>query len=229
MMKKQKAVAGKLPSTVELNFPETDFSRYWKSRMVELAAVQSEHENRWGVGRVINLVDSEFRIKFWTQQERVWASQGTQSIEKVKAACDGMVRAYKAMEAWATAEGIAPMQDVKVVEWEMDDGTVMAVVRTEQDAVAYQRARPDVTNRHIWSMQELALLLKSNLGSEVARLKAELGIPATLVSVTEDKPAGGGLSGFEDMENDIDLDEPDTMPKMFNTKAAEALKKREKR
>lgn len=228
MMKKQKAVAGKLPSTVELNFPETDFSRYWKSRVVELAAVQSEHESRWGVGRVINLVDSEFRIKFWTQQERVWASQGTQSIEKVKAACDGMVRAYKAMEAWATAEGIAPMQDVKAVEWEMDDGTVMAVVRTEQDAVAYQRARPDVTNRHIWSMQELALLLKSNLGSEVARLKVELGIPATLVSVTEDKPAGGGLSGFEDMENDIDLDEPDTMPKMFNTKAAEALKKREK-
>lgn len=226
--KNKKPVAGKLPSTEQLNFPESEFSRTWKARLVELDRVKQEHEKRWGVARVINLVDSEFRIKFWTQQERVWAAGNSQSVEKVRAACDGMIRAYRAMEAWAVAEGIAPVEDVKAVEWEMDDGSVMAVVKTEQDAVAYQRARPDVTNRHIWSMQELALLLKSNLGSEVARLKAELGIPATLVSVKEDKPAGGGLTGFEDMENDIDLDEPDTMPKMFNTKAAEALQKREK-
>lgn len=227
--KNLKPVAGKLPTTEQLNFPESEFSRMWKSRLIELDRVKQEHEKRWGVGRVINMVDSEFRIKFWTQQERVWAAGNSQSVEKVKAACDGMIRAYRALDAWATAEGIAPVEDVKAVEWEMDDGSVMAVVRTEQDAVAYQRARPDVTNRHIWSMQELALLLKSNLGSEVARLKAELGIPATLVKVEDAPKPAGGLSGFEDMENDIDLNEPDTMPKMFNTKAAEALKKREKR
>lgn len=226
--KTSKAVAGKLPSTEQLNFPESEFSRLWKSRLIELDQVRQDHENRWGVGRVINLVDSEFRIKFWTQQERVWAAGQSHSAEKVKAACDGMIRAYRALDAWAVAEGIAPTQDIKAVEWEMDDGSVMAVVRTEQDAVAYQRARPDVTNRHIWSMQELALMLASGLGSDVARLKAELGIPATLVKVEDKKPAAG-LSGFEDMENDIDLNEPDTMPKMFNTKAAEALKKREKR
>lgn len=227
--KNSKPVAGKLPSVEQLNFPESEFSRLWKSRIIELDQVRQDHENRWGVGRVINLVDSEFRIKFWTQQERVWSAGQSHSVEKVKAACDGMIRAYRALDAWAVAEGIAPTQDIKAIEWEMDDGSVMAVVRTEQDAVAYQRARPDVTNRHIWSMQELALVLKSNLGSEVARLKAELGIPATLVKLEDAPKPAAGLSGFEDMENDIDLNEPDTMPKMFNTKAAEALRKREKR
>jgi hypothetical protein len=93
----------------------------------------------------------------------------------------------------------------------MDDGTVLAVVSTEADAVEYQRARPDVENRHIWSIQEIAKMLEAGLGNDIARFKATLGVPATVVKVQ----ANG--SGFDDFENDLDLDAPSKAPKMFPT------------
>jgi hypothetical protein len=217
---------GQLPQPQKLEFPESEFSRFWKSKLVELDQAKRQHEERWGVGRVINLVDVEFRIKVWTQMERVWQAGASESVERARSAVDGMIRAYRAMDAWATAEGIAPAGEaVKAIEWEAPDGTIMAVVQTEADAVVYQEARKDVQNRHIWSMGELALLMEKGIAQDVAQIKAQVKMPATLVKV-ENK---ANLTGFEDMENDLDMTEPDELPKMFNTKAAESLRKRENR
>jgi len=210
-MKKQTKKPGQVPPPVEVKFPESEFSRLFKARMVELDRVKHEHEDRWGVNRVIALVDVEFRIKVWKQAERVWEAAGTEDCDRLAAACDAMIRAYKAMDQWASDEGIAPAGQVKAIEWEMPDGAVMAVVQTEADAAAYQRTRPDVENRHIWSMAELATMLEGGLGNDIARLKATLGVPATVVKVQ----ANG--SGFDDLDNDLDLDKPSTMPKMFPT------------
>ncbi len=207
--KKTAKIRGELPQPQPLAFPESEFSRFWKSKLVELEAAKREHEEKWGVGRVINLVDVDFRIKVWTQIERVWAAQESQSIEKARAAADGMIRALRAMDAWATAEGIAPVGEVKAIEWEMDDGGVLAVVSTEADAAAYHRMRPDVEDRNVWSIQEIAKLLEAGLGGDIARLKATLGMPATVVKVE----ANG--SGFDDFGNDLDLDAPSSAPKMF--------------
>jgi hypothetical protein len=209
--KKTAKIRGELPPPQTLAFPESEFSRFWKSKMVELEAAKREHEQRWGVGRLINLVDVEFRIKVWTQIERVWAAQESQNIERARAAADGMIRAMRALEQWATAEGIAPVGEVKAIEWMMDDGTVLAVVSTEADAVEYQRVRPDVENRHIWSIQEIAKMLEAGLGNDIARMKVALGMPATVVKVE----ANG--SGFDDFGNDLDLDAPSSAPKMFPT------------
>lgn len=207
--KKTAKIRGELPQPQPLAFPESEFSRFWKSKLVELEAAKREHEEKWGVGRVINLVDVEFRIKVWTQIERVWAAQESQSIEKARAAADGMIRALRAMDAWATAEGIAPVGEVKAIEWEMDDGGVLAVVSTEADAAAYHRMRPDVEDRNVWSIQEIAKMLEAGFGNDIARLKATLGMPATVVEVK----ANG--SGFDDFGNDLDLDAPSSAPKMF--------------
>ena len=81
----------------------------------------------------------------------------------------------------------------------------------------------DVQALHIWTMAEIGTIMASGIARDIANLKAEIKMPATVVKV-----AATGGSGFEDWENDIDLNEPDTMPKMFNTKAAESLRKREK-
>ena len=210
--KKTAKIRGELPLPQPLAFPESEFSRFWKSKMVELEAAKREHEERWGVGRLINLVDVEFRIKVWTQIERVWAAQESQNIDKARAAADGMIRAWRAMEQWATAEGIAPVGEDKAIEWELDDGGVLAVVSTEADAAAYHRMRPDVEDRNVWSIQEIAKLLEAGLGNDIARLKATLGVPATVVSVQ----ANG--SGFDDFENDLDFDAPSKAPKMFPTR-----------
>ena len=211
-MKKQTKKPGQLPQPVEVKFPESEFSRFFKARMVELDRVKREHEDKWGVNRIIALVDVEFRIKVWKQAERVWEAAGTEDFSRLAAACDGMIRAYRALDQWAVAEGIAPAGGVKAIEWEMDDGAVMAVVQTEADAAAYQRSRPDVENRHIWSMAELATMLKGGLGQDIARLKASIGMPATVVKVDLEG------SGFDDFDNDLDLDKPSTLPKMFNSK-----------
>ncbi len=207
--KKTAKIRGQLPSPQPLAFPESEFSRFWKSKLVELESAKREHEERWGVGRLINLVDVEFRIKVWTQVERVWAAQESQNIDKARAAADGMIRAMRAMEQWATAEGIAPVGEVKAIEWEMDDGGVLAVVSTEADAAAYHRMRTDVEDRNVWSIQEIAKMLEAGFGNDIARLKATLGMPATVVSVQ----ANG--SGFDDFGNDLDLDAPSQAPKMF--------------
>lgn len=209
--KKTAKIREELPRPQPLAFPESEFSRFWKSKLVELEAAKREHEEKWGVGRVINLVDVEFRIKVWTQIERVWAAQESQNIDKARAAADGMIRALRAMDAWATAEGIAPVGQVKAIEWEMEDGGVLAVVSTEADAAAYHRMRPDVEDRNVWSIQEIAKLLEAGLGGDIARLKATLGMPATVVKVE----ANG--SGFDDFGNDLDLDAPSSAPKMFPT------------
>jgi hypothetical protein len=209
-MKKQIKKPGQIPSVVELQFPESEFSRLFKARMVELDRVKREHEDRWGVNKIIALVDVEFRIKVWKQAERVWEAARAEDCDRLASACDGMIRAYKALDKWATDEGIAPKGEVKAIEWEMDDGAVMAVVQTEADAAAYQKTRPDVQNRHIWSMQEIATMMAGGIGQDIARMKATIGVPATVVKVN--------ASGFDDMDNDPIIDEPDTMPKMFNTK-----------
>jgi hypothetical protein len=208
-MKKQTKKPGQLPPPVEVKFPESEFSRFFKARMVELDRVKREHEDRWGVNRVIALVDVEFRIKVWKQAERVWEAAGTEDFGRLAAACDGMVRAYRAMDQWATDEGIAPVE-VKAIEWEMADGSVMVVVQGEADAVRYQRTRTDVQDRHIWSMAELVTMLEGGIGQDVARLKAAVGVPATVVK------ADSG-SGFDDFENDPEIDKPIDLPKMFPT------------
>jgi hypothetical protein len=221
-MKKQSKKPGDLPQALTVQFPESEFDRFFRAKMVELDRVKREHEDKWGVGRVIALVDAEFRIKVWKQAERVWEASKTEDTTRLASACDGMIRAYRAMDSWAVAEGIGPVE-IKALEWENDDGVVMAVVQTDADAVAYQRIRKDVQCLHIWTMAEIGTIMASGIGRDIANLKAEIKMPATVVSVT----AGAG-SGFEDWENDLDLNEPDTMPKMFNTKAAESLRKRSK-
>lgn len=219
-MKKQTKKPGEIPHGLTAQFPESEFDRFFRAKMVELDGVKREHEDKWGVGRVITLVDVEFRTKVWKQAERVWEASKTQDITRLAAACDAMIRAYRALDSWAVAEGIGP-QVVKALELEDANGVVMAVVQTDADAVAYQRIRKDVQCLHIWTMAEIAKLLESGIARDIAEIKGQIKMPATVVSVT----AG---SGFEDWENDIDLNEPDTMPKMFNTKAAESLRKRSK-
>jgi len=206
-----------------------------KARLVEIDQAQTEHEAKWGIERVITLVPSEFRERFYAQSERVWAAQASQDEGKFKAACDGMVRAFKAMDAWATSEGLEPISQVKAVEGQTELG-MMVVVQDEADAVQYQALRPDV--KQVWTIAELSRLVAAGIGEDLWRLKQELPMRGFVVAVQQEsgseqrpqakpveldgekrpvaKPgAVGGASGFEDMENDLDIDKPVNFPKMF--------------
>jgi len=98
----------------------------------------------------------------------------------------------------------------------MQDGSVMVVVGTHHDATLYQQFRPDVQNRHIWTMEELELIMDSPVIKETMKIKA-LSPCAAMVRLDKDAkefPLGGD-SGFDDMKSD-EL-EASSLPKVFDT------------
>lgn len=218
MVRARQKKRGELPAVQKLAFPESEWSRFMKARLVEIDQAQAEHEGKWGIDRVITLVPSEFRERFYAQSERVWSAQASQDETKFKAACDGMVRAFKAMDAWATSEGLEPISQVKAVEGHTDLG-MMVVVPDEADAVQYQALRPDV--KQVWTIAELSRLVAAGIGEDIWRLKQELPVRGFVAAVQQERPvakpvAVGNGSGFDDLENDLDIDKPVNFPKMFH-------------
>jgi hypothetical protein len=108
------------------------------------------------------------------------------------------------------------MPAIVAVEHEMQDGSVMVVVGTHHDATLYQQFRPDVANRHIWTMEELELIMESPVLKETMKIKALMPCAAM---VRLDKDANpfpdGGASGFDDVKSEILTGKP--MAKVFDT------------
>jgi|GEM_PF-3668682 len=215
-----------------------------RAKLVEVEAARVAHEEKWGIERITTLVPTAFREKFYAQAERIWAAQGTQDASRMAAACDGMIRAYKAMGDWAQAEGIEPITKVHAIEADTHLG-IMVIVRDELDAARYMAIRKDVIQ--VWTVAEIVELVKAGIGQAIWELKAQLPVRSTVVAVQQEseqkaaseaarqpkaageavggqkdrkrpsaKPAAsGGGSGFEDMENDLDLESRGNLPKMF--------------
>jgi hypothetical protein len=198
------------------DFPMNTFEVFMNSRLVELSVVKREHEKRWGINRLIELVDSEFRIKFWTQAERVFDASKSRDEMKLDRAVNGMVKAYAALEAWAVENGVPEMPAIVAVEHEMQDGSVMVVVGTHHDATLYQQFRPDVANRHIWTMEELELIMDSPVIKDTMKIKALMPC-AAMVRLDKDAKEFpfGGATGFDDVKSD-EL-EASSLPKVFDT------------
>ncbi len=198
------------------DFPMNTFEVFMNSRLVELSVVKRDHEKRWGINRLIELVDSEFRIKVWRQAERVFDASKSRDEVKLDRAVAGMIKAYAALEAWAVENGVPEMPAIVAVEHEMQDGSVMVVVGTHHDATLYQQFRPDVQNRHIWTMEELELIMESPVIKDTMKVKALMPCAAM---VRLDKDASrfpeGGATGFDDVKSD-EL-EASSLPKVFDT------------
>jgi len=198
------------------DFPMNAFDVFMNSRLVELSVVKRDHEKRWGINRLIELVDSEFRIKFWTQAERVFDASKSRDEMKLDRAVNGMVKAYAALESWAVEHGVSEMPAIVAVEHEIKDGSVMVVVGTHHDATLYQQFRPDIQNRHIWTMEELELIMESPVLKETMKIKALMPC-AAMVRLDKDAKEFplGGASGFDDVKSEVLTGEP--MAKVFDT------------
>ena len=198
------------------DFPMNTFEVFMNSRLVELSVVKRDHEKRWGINRLIELVDSEFRIKVWRQAERVFDASKSRDEVKMDRAVGGMIKAYAALEAWAVENGVPEMPAIVAVEHEMKDGSVMVVVGTHHDATLYQQFRPDVQNRHIWTMEELELIMDSPVIKDTMKIKALMPC-AAMVRLDKDAKEFplGGATGFDDVKSD-EL-EASSLPKVFDT------------
>ena len=199
-------------------FPSDYFKVYQHSLMVEMELAKMEHEKTWGIDRVIDLVDAEFRRKFNAQRERIWEASQARDEERLEKAIKGMIAAYRALTRWATEAGIEQMPKIDCMEYRMGDGGLLVVVKDKQMATWYEQFRKAAGARSIWTLAELEVVMNGPTLKQVRDIKAE--IPGTtMVPVTPQ-----GSSGFEEMENDIDISKPFKGGKMFDTKAAERAK-----
>jgi len=199
-------------------FPSDYFKVYQHSLMVEMELAKMEHEKVWGIDRVIDLVEPEFRRKFNAQRERVWEASQARDEEKLDRAIKGMIAAYRALTRWATEAGIEQMPKIDCMEYMMQDDGLLVVVKDKKMATWYEQFRKQRGSRSVWTLEELEVVMNGPTLKQVREIKA--AIPGTtMVPVTPQ-----GSSGFEEMENDIDISKPFRGGKLFDTKAAERAK-----
>ena len=220
-----KRSANKHP-VVEQPSPKADaWTIHVQSKLVELESVKADSDRKWGENRLCTLVSSELREKFWLQNSRLHQAMAARDQAKFDSSVAGMIRAYAALDQWAAEEGLEPASSIPRIEWEMQNGQTMVIVRSVNEAVAIQTQRQDLSNHHIWSMQELEALLADERMQAVIKIKA-LVPTAQLTSfkpTSEFKP--GGATGFDDFENDLTFSDNDsTMDYKFNSKQAERFK-----
>ena len=192
-------------------FPADRFEVFKNAVMVELANRKNIHDGKWGIDRLIWLVDTELREKVWLQLERVWQAQESRDDQKLDKAVKGMCKAYQAMEDWAAANGVSELPDVRQIEHQQPDGTVFVVVPDERAKRLYLQQWPGAEDRVVWTMAEIALIVGQQAQGQINEIKRQWP-DSQVVKV-------GGPSGFDDMVNDLDMSKPSTLPKLFDTKA----------
>ena len=191
-------------------FPADRFEVFKNAVLSELQQRKNIHDGKWGIDRLIWLVDTELRVKVWAQLERVWQAQESRDDQKLDKAVKGMCKAYQAMEDWATANGVSELPDVRQIEHQQPDGTVFVVVPDEHAKRLYLQQWPGTADRVVWTMVEIAIIVSKQAAGQINEIK-RLWPDSQLVKV-------GGPSGFDDMENDLDM-KPNTLPKLFDIKA----------
>lgn len=203
--------------------PQADpWTIYVQSRLVELEAVKAVSDRKWGENRLITLVDSELREKFWTQNSRLHQAIASKDKTRFDSSLAGMIRAYGVLEAWADEQGITPANDsIPRIEWEMQTGQVMVIVRTVNETLAMQRERQELSNHCIWSMEELEVIFNDPLVQEIIAVKA-FDPTAKVVRFKANKI--GGESGFDDFPDDLEVLEGPSAEKKFDTKLAGRLR-----
>jgi hypothetical protein len=117
--------------------------------------VAREMERRWGVGRLVRLVSPATLVRFrqghalWTQ-----AYSHDRNAAETERTSAMMIRAWKALDIEATATGHAPLAPT-VWEGRTEDGRVLVITRTSEEALAVASA-PDDRARIVWTVDELA-------------------------------------------------------------------------
>ena len=170
--------------------------------LVELERKKSQHYEKWGVDRLITLVDIDFRTKFWVQMGRVWDAVDLGDIDRLHKAVNGMCKGFDALETWALENEIEPNPSIQFLEWKSVRGVPMVVVRTEADAVELQTHRKDINNGNIWTLEEIEVFLQEPQVQEIIKLKAL--VPTARITKFTPKEGFGKGSGFDDMEEDLD-------------------------
>ena len=206
---KLKTLAIKQPAMP--SFPADRFDVFKNAVMVELVNRKNTHDGKWGIDRLVWLVDSELREKVWLQLERVYQAQESRDDVKLDKAVKGMCKAYDAMEQWAVANNVSELPNLRQIECQQEDGTVFVIVADEASKRLYLQQWQGTTDREVWTAAEIAIIVGQQANGKISEIKRQWP-DSQLVKV-------GGPSGFDDMVNDLDMTTPSKVSKLFDTKA----------
>lgn len=211
--------ANQLPLVEEIQPRSDPWTIHVQSKLVELEAVKAASDRKWGENRLCTLVDSDVREKFWVQNSRVHHFIAAKDQVKFDSAVASMIRAFGVLDAKAAEKGFKPAAtEIPRIEWEMQNGQVMVVVRTLGEALAIQTSRTDLRDEHIWSLEELEVFMMEPIVQDVIKVKAfDPTAKVTKFSATK----LGGETGFDDFENDLTFSDNEVMDSKFDTKTAE--------
>ena len=200
--------------------PKVEIKRYepttWDIQasavLVELESRKEEHHQKWGCERLITLVDSEFRERFWGQMARVWDAIDHKDIERLRKAIAGMIKGYDHLEKWGEDNEINPSPNIRFVEWKAQNGQIMAVTETINDCLDLQKLRKDLT---IWTLEEFEVIINEPAVQFI--IKAKAFDPTAQVKRFKAGEDFGKGSGFDDMVDDLEpVYSGGDAPKMFN-------------
>lgn len=200
--------------------PKVEIKRYepttWDIQasavLVELESRKEKHHQKWGCERLITLVDSEFRERFWGQMARVWDAIDHKDIERLRKAIAGMIKGYDHLEKWGEDNEINPSPNIRFVEWKTQSGQIMAVTETINDCLDLQKLRKDLT---IWTLEEFEVIINEPAVQFI--IKAKAFDPTAQVKRFKAGEDFGKGSGFDDMVDDLEpVYSGGDAPKMFN-------------
>src|SRR6185436_3864662 len=120
-------------------------------------AVAIAMEARWGAGRLRLLVPAELREKFDRQRFLYNAAIWHGDLETVRQESLRMITAWQALSRAAEAAG-SPLLAPEVWEVALSDGTVAAIVRSQEDAHAVIATGRRVA---VYSLEEIARMLEN--------------------------------------------------------------------
>jgi len=215
-----KRSANKHP-VVETLSPKADaWTIHVQSKLVELESVKAAADRKWGENRLTTLVSSDVREKFWLQNSRLHQAMEAKDWAKFDSSVAAMIRAYGVLDQLATEDECETASSIPRIEWEMQNGQTMVIVRTVNEAVAIQTQRQELSNHHIWSMQEMEVFMSDEGVQHL--IKAKALVPTAQVTKYKHKP--GGATGFDDFVDDLTFSDNDTMDYKFNSKQAERFR-----
>jgi hypothetical protein len=157
-------------------------------------------EAKWGVDRLRLLVSPELREKFDRQRylfnQACWHGDN----EAVRVQSPRMASAYRTLDQAAEATGADPLSPL-VWETALDDGTVVALVRTPEEAFA---VAPTDRQLAVYTMEEIARMLSNYR----AVTEAKITFPGA--TVTAVRRPSDPLDDIRDTLGGIDdpLDDP---------------------
>jgi hypothetical protein len=207
---------------VEQPSPKSDpWTIHVQSKLVELESVKAASDRKWGENRLTTLVSSDVREKFWLQNSRLHQAIEAKDRAKFDSSVAGMIRAYAVLDQLATEDDCQTASTgIPRIEWEMQNGQTMVIVRTVNEAVAIQTQRQDLANHHIWSMQEMEVFMSDEGVQHL--IKAKALVPTA--QVTKYKHKLGGATGFDDFVDDLTFSDNDNMEYKFDSKQAERFR-----